>query len=739
MTSVIRAYGLVLVCIVATQAQDPGWPRKLSKDGATVIAYQPQVDQWNNFTDLDWRMALSLTPPAGKTAIGVLTAHGRTDVNPEDDLVVISDITVKNTYFPSLSQANADEMGLLVKALVPQTVSISMRRIVACMPKPKTAPVVQVRNDPPTIFVSNSPAILLFINGQPVFAPVEHTHLEFVVNTAWPLFLDKSKSEYYLLVGQRWMTANSIAGPWTPTKKLHKDMERLPKDAEWASLKSVIPPPSSPQGPVPKVFFTTVPSDVILFNGPPTFSNIPGTQLTYVTNTASEVFFYTPAQQYYYLTSGRWFRSASLQGPWTYATSTLPADFALIPPSSPASRVLASVPGTEEAKDAVLIAQIPTTLVVNPVTAAAQVKVTYTGPPQFKPIEGTSMAYATNTEDKVIKVGDVYYLCLQGIWFMSAFPQGPWTTATSVPKEIYTIPPSSPVYNVTYVTQTVTASGNVEASHTAGYLGAFVVGAAVGAVVATGSGYYYPPYIGYPAYGYPVYHPYATTYGAMPYYNSATGAYGLSQTAYGPYGSATRAAQYNPYTGTYARGASVSTPYGSRSAAQAYNPYTGTYARTAQGSSPGAQWGSSMVSRGGQSAYTQHYSTAQGTVGAAETSAGGRAAAGSTAYGNAFAGKTAGGDMYAGKDGNVYKNTGSGWQKYDNGNWNSVKPAGGESAASAQARERSSSGGFGGLNQEFQDRSRGARESGGFWQHRSSWGGQFSGGDRFGGFGGRRR
>ncbi len=28
--------------------------------------------------------------------------------------------------------------------------------------------------------------------------------------------------------------------------------------------------------------------------------------------------------------------------------------------------------------------------------------------------------------------------------------------------------------------------------------------------------------------------------------------------------------------------------------------------------------------------------------------------------------------MYAGHDGNVYKNTGSGWQKYDNGTWSTV-------------------------------------------------------------------
>src|SRR4029453_18335179 len=127
------------------------------------------------------------------------------------------------------------------------------------------------------------------------------------------------------------------------------------------------------------------------------------------------------------------------------------------------------------------------------------------------------------------------------------------------------------------------------------------------------------------------------------------------------YGSATRGAGYNPYTGTYARGASVSTPYGSRSAAQAYNPYTGTYAQTRQGSSPTAQWGSSYVSRGNQSATMGHYSTANG-----------KAAASSTKWGNSAVGKTASGNMYAGHDGNVYKNTGNGWEKYDNGSWNQV-------------------------------------------------------------------
>src|SRR5262249_46378261 len=161
----------------------------------------------------------------------------------------------------------------------------------------------------------------------------------------------------------------------------------------------------------------------------------------------------------------------SMSGPWTFASSDLPEDFAKIPENSPKAHVLSSVPGTVEASDAVMLAQIPTTAVVNKAEAEAKVKVSYDGQPQFKPIEQTSMEYATNTQDKVIKDGDLYYLCFQGVWFMSTTPNGPWKTADSVPKEIYTIPPSSPVYNVTYVTQTSTSPTTVESQTAAGYLG----------------------------------------------------------------------------------------------------------------------------------------------------------------------------------------------------------------------------------------------------------------------------
>src|SRR5271168_2225627 len=470
------------------------------------------------------------------------------------------------------------------------------------------------------------------------------------------------------------MHASNLDGPWVAAIKLPKDLEKLPsKDAHWAGLASFVPP--HPAGVVPTVFYSSQPAQVILFDGQPTYSPIAGTQLAYANNTMSYVFRYAPTHQYFYLISGRWFTAASLAGPWTFATNNLPPDFAQIPPSNPAAQILPSVPGTEEAKDSVLMAQIPTTVIVNP-GAAAQATVTYDGNPQFAPIQGTSLSYATNTAQKVILVGDQYFLCFQGVWFFSSSPGGPWQTAPSVPQQIYTIPPSSPVYNVTYVTQVTTSSGSVQASSTAGYLGAFVMGAAVGAIIAGGTGYYYPPYVGvyHVGYGYPAYYGSAATYGTSAYYHSGTGAYGVSQTAYGPYGgSATRSASYNPYTGTSTHTASASTPYGHASAGTAYNPYTGASAATHQGSNAYGSWGSSAVSTPYGSATAQHQTTAQGTTASMQNSAGGKAAASSTAYGNNAAAKSSNGNMYADHDGNVYKNTGSGWQKSNgSGGWNSV-------------------------------------------------------------------
>ena len=425
-----------------------------------------------------------------------------------------------------------------------------------------------------------------------------------------------------------------------------------------------------------------------MFRGKPIYSKISGTSLSYATNTDSKVFLHQPDNQIYVLISGRWFRAASLDGPWNYAGDNLPPDFAMIPPGHAYSDVLVSVPGTEHASDAVLLAQVPTTAIVNRAAAEAAVKVAYAGPPQFVVIPSTTMYYAVNTPDKVIRVGSVYYLCFQGIWFVSTNPNGPWKTADSVPAVIYTIPPASPMYNVTYVIVSNPTPTTVQTSYSSGYLGVFVVGVAVGSAIVYGTGYYYPPYVYYGPH--PVYYPYPYTYGVAAVYNPYTGFYGVGRAVYGPYGSAGTAAWYNPSTGTYGRAVTTQNAYGGHTYAQAYNPWTGTYAATSQGHNQYSQWGSSVVTNGDNWAQAQHVTNSQGSAGSFQTSKGSAGAGYTGANGNSgFVAKDANNNnVYAGADGNVYKKDSNGnWSKYDNGNWTPVDPSTGAAQAKQQKQK----------------------------------------------------
>ena len=264
---IIGAALTVLLPILAL-AQDPGWPRKNVQPQGTVISYQPQVDDWKDFRDITWRQAFQLTPTGGKQIVGAAAFKGTTIVDNDKHMVVIQGIQVTNTYFPELDPATSTQMDQLIRTFVPPVVNIALERVVACVPKAQSVNTVQLKNDAPFIFVSYSPAILLAVDGEPVLTAIPNTKLKFVVNTQWALFFDTSKSQYYLLVGQRWLTAGDLHGPWSAATQLPKDMEKLPKEAQWAGLQKVIPPPTA-SGPIPNVFYSTVPAEVIVTLKPP--------------------------------------------------------------------------------------------------------------------------------------------------------------------------------------------------------------------------------------------------------------------------------------------------------------------------------------------------------------------------------------------------------------------------------------------------------------------------------------
>jgi len=295
------------------------------------------------------------------------------------------------------------------------------------------------------------------------------------------------------------------------------------------------------------------------------------------------------------------------------------------------------------------------------------------------------------------------------------------------PAVVYGVPYTTPGYS----TAAVVATGML----------AFGAGIAVGAAMSGGCcGWSYSAWNCN-------WHGGAVVYGSSGYYGNNAwhgGYYGSSASAYGPYGSAHAATGYNPSTGTYARGGYTTTPYGSQGAAQAYNPNTGAYGQTHQESNASGSYGNSEFSKNGQTAYTQHETTSQGSVGTVQTSNGGKAAAGTSANGNYAAGETANGNKYAESNGNVYKNTGSGWQQTQgSSNSHSGSSYSGTSSSSDYGHSGSSYSGSSSADSKgwgSEEKSGGSSMSGNGWSSRqdSSRGWSSRGGGGGWGGGGRR-
>jgi len=226
--------------------------------------------------------------------------------------------------------------------------------------------------------------------------------------------------------------------------------------------------------------------------------------LLYVANTESDLFMDSKSQQFYILLAGRWFRAKNLAANWEWTPGAqLPGDFKRIPPEHPKGHVLASIPGTEQAREAVIANQIPQTATVR--RGDAKLEVQFDGPPRFRPIEGTDLSYAVNTPNEVIMApvpgdGVRYYAVKHGIWFVAGDPRGPWVAADMIPAEIYRIPPSSPLYHVRYTYVYGATPEFVYVGYTPGYLGAFISDG----VVVFGTGWWYPDFCGpWLCYGWP--------------------------------------------------------------------------------------------------------------------------------------------------------------------------------------------------------------------------------------------
>ncbi len=505
--------GLLLVLtagVVRAAAVTPDpWPREFTTPkGNTAVMYQPQFETFRGDT-ISGRAAISVTKK-GETApkFGVIFFTASVSVDRDDRSVEIRRIKVNRVRFPNITPEKERKFAGIVETEFPKwNLVISYDRVLenVKVAEREKKSAQGLKNDPPRVLFAEEPTVLVTLDGEPQLRDVEGAPLKLVVNTALFMVLDTRNNRYYLSGGKKWWyEASDAKGPWRPIGGPPSDIADLAEQAAEAQKKNDQDTPENDGTEAanpPRIVVATEPTELIVSEGKPSFKPVAGVgaDLLSMENTESDVLLDVPTQNYYTLLSGRWFRSKALAaGNWTYVPpDALPSSFAKIPPDSDIGEMRASVPGTDEAEDAVLDAQIPQTTAVR--RADARLDVQYDGDPKFVEIEGTRTEYAINTPTSVLRIAGRYYACENAVWYVADSPTGPWLLADSVPSDdVDQIPPSVPVYNVKYVRIYDSTPDEVWVGYTPGYEGCYPWGG----TVVWGTGWHYRPWVG-PAFWWP--------------------------------------------------------------------------------------------------------------------------------------------------------------------------------------------------------------------------------------------
>ncbi len=511
------------------------WPRAIPLEQATLVVYQPQIESIEGVT-LAGRMAVSWEPKGGSPVFGVVWFDARFLSDKDSREVQIEQYTVRKVRFPESTPEQEKKLAAYLEKEVPNwdlRPSLDDLENAVASSKREAQSEKRLKSDPPKFVISTDPAVLLLYDGKPILRPIENSSLQRAVNTPLFVICEAEPKRCFLTGSKFWYEAPDPAGPWksvagpSPAVKAFFDANPPPppgSDATTEEQRQAAQAAAEQVKTPPRIVVATEPTELISFDGQPNYVPVGSSaDLLYADNCDSRVLVHAPTNETFVLASGRWFKSKSLKGPWTFVRpDRLPKAFASIPPDSPIADVRTFVAGTEEAGDAVADAQIPQTAAIK---RDQTITVTYDGEPKFKEIEGTKLAYATNTTDSVIRDSGKYWACRQAVWYVSDSPKGPWKVSDKRPPSIDSIPPSAPVYNTKYVYVYQSTPEVVYVGYLPGYVQTYPY---YGTVV-YGTGYVYPAYVS-PA----VYYPPPATFGVHMTYNPWMG-FGVGVTYGTPY------------------------------------------------------------------------------------------------------------------------------------------------------------------------------------------------------------
>jgi hypothetical protein len=496
------------------------WPKMINTaNGTQIKVYQPEPESFKGNT-LMFRSAISILENGSNDPVfGAFWGTAKVETDRDNRTLVFNKLDVTSIRIPAIEgQDTIDYIDDALESQFPNAAgAISLDAIVATLNQNQQENKISqgISNKPPKVIFVTKPSMLVLIDGDPKLQNNKDLNLEMVVNTPFTI-VKNNDGRFYLYGSKHWYVSNSATGPYDYTngqvpdniRSVEKMISKAQNNGNDNNKNSADP------NVIPDIIVSTSPTELIQSNGEPNFTPIQGTNLLYMSNSDNDIFMDETSQQYFVLISGRWYQTKNLNsGYWNFTPADqLPGDFAKIPPGSPKDNVLASVAGTDAARDAVMDAEIPQTAKVDRNTATTNVA--YDGRPKFTDIDGTNLQYAVNTSSTVLRNGGDgrFYAVDNGVWFVSDNASGPWAVSTVRPVDVDLIPPSYPVYNAKFVNIYDVDPDYVYSGYTPGYLNSYVYGP----TVVYGTGFYYAPWYG--AYYYPRPWSWGFNFGYTPYF-----------------------------------------------------------------------------------------------------------------------------------------------------------------------------------------------------------------------------
>lgn len=499
--------------VAASQAPaaptEDSFPRVFKSGGDSITVYPPTFQSWTGVL-LTGTCAISVAKDGAQSQVfGTLAFTAATEVDKLSRMVAMHGIEIQGVSMPT-DPASQDRLEREIEAQGKgKTLHIALDRLEAAVPGMSSVPSVPTApllNNPPQLSIVSTPTVLVPIQGQPSLGPVPGTSLQRVLNTPMLLVQDGA-GNWWLKIADGWMTAGSLAGPWSVGTS-NADLDAATKWAATQPSLNLLAPTSvdsaaqsnqsqsvSLAKSAPAIVVSTAAAEILVTEGDPSWTAAGQSGLSYVSNTSANIFRLDATGACYVLVSGRWFTSSGLAGPWTHVPAAeLPGAFMLIPHDSPKENVLASIPGTGQAQEAAIANSVPQMARV-PLTETLPTPALIGSAPEWHKIPGTagqgSVEVLSNCATAVFRTDKgTLWAVEKGVWFTAPALNGPWKVALWVAPALYTIPPSSPYYYATFVRVYSSTSEVVVTGYTPGYFGAYVQDG----VVVYGTGYWYTPY-----------------------------------------------------------------------------------------------------------------------------------------------------------------------------------------------------------------------------------------------------